>query len=67
MAKTYHSQEPYQGFLQLGLGDGMSTQRIIYHQGHRAGIFSLKVTDRDIESITDSDVHNMPVFVVAMP
>ncbi|KAF2794859.1 HET-domain-containing protein [Melanomma pulvis-pyrius CBS 109.77] len=67
MAKTDHIQEPLQeGYLQLGLGDGNSMRRIIYHQGYRAGVLSLNVTDQDIRNTTDSDGNNIPVFVVAM-
>jgi hypothetical protein len=67
MADTPHTQEPFQErHLQIGRGEDMAKQRTIYHQGYRAGVLSLNVTDEDIASTTGSDGTNVPVFVVAM-
>jgi hypothetical protein len=67
MKDTPHTQEPFQDrFLQIGRGEDMAKQRIIYHQGYRAGVLSLAITDEDIADTVDSNGIHIPVFIVAM-
>jgi hypothetical protein len=67
MTNTPHVQEIFEDrHLQIGAGEDMARQRIIYHQGYRAGVLSLNVTDQDIANATDRDGDHIPVFIVAM-